>query len=371
MKDLISESFLFAFSFSTCYHIYMLSKLKPIHWILIGLGAMFLLTATGLAGWLIYDNYFAPTDETEDEESTDDDSEDEELDCDTIVLRDDWQIYADEEGFGYTIKYPPDWQYSEELFEGHSFWKVVFGPLGNISETAAIFIGEANYHPLENYRYYLTDGTSPPSVLGENEEVIVDDRTAVRFTNYVTGLEQFRYITYYVSYPIIGVNRLFEGNTEESTRHEHCESDVFYTMLGTYTFGQEYENEECGFSFRYPISWEVESEYYYETASGERATRPTIHLREFSDEDTNEWITMNPRQTDCYYVLSPTIEEEYVNGNKVTTYSNETQGARCIEAEVAMKDNTGRATTSNWISMSSSLETQEIFKQIIETFESE
>lgn len=349
----------------------MLSKLKPIHWILIGIGSIVVLTTSGIAACYIYNKYFATTVEEEPSSAEATEGREEALDCDTILLRDDWQIYADETGFGYTIRYPADWQYSEELFEGHSFRKVAFGPLGNIPETAAVFIGEANYHTLENYRYFLTDGTSPPSVLGENEAVIIEGRNATRFTNYITGLEQYRYITYYVPYPIIGVNRLFEGNTEESIRHDHCEAEVFYTMLSTYVFGQKYENEECGFSFRYPLGWEIESEYYYETAGGERATRPTIHLREVSDEDTNEWITMNPRQSDCYYVTSPEITEEYVNGNKVTIYSNEAQGARCIETEVPVKDNSGRSTTSSWISMSSSEETQKIFKQIIETFESE
>lgn len=350
----------------------MLSKLKTTHWILIGIGTIVTLTATGLALIYYYSEYIAPKESeeevVEEEEPLADDLPEEELDCDTIVLSDDWQTYTNEDGFGYSIRYPSDWQLSEELFEGHSYWKIAFGPEGNISETASVLIGEANYHTLDGYRSLLSDGTSPPYILGESESVLVDMSDATRFFLELEGLEQFKYVLYFAPYEYISINRLFQGHTEESIRREDCDAEVFYTMLGSYMFGQEYENEECGFSFRYPISWEIESEYYYETAGGSEASSPTINLREFGDEETNEWITINPRQSDCYYVLSPEIEEEYVNGNKVTSYTNDSQGAKCIEAEVSAKDRDGDSTTFYWISFSTSEEIQEIFKQMIDTF---
>lgn len=339
-------------------------KLFGKKWILVGLGITSVLAITGVFVWFVYPTYFGPAGGDGEEPA-----KEEELDCDTILLKEDWQTYTETDGFGYTIRYPADWQVSEELFSGHSYWRAGFGPEGNISETAAVFIGEANYHTLENYRHLLSDGTSPPYILGESEDVIVDGENATRFFLELEGLEQYKYVLYYVPYEQIGVNRLFQGNTEESIRRDYCESDVFYTMIGSYEFGQEYEKEDCGFSFRYPLGWEIESDYYYETAGGSVATLPTIHLREVDDEETNEWITIYPRQSDCYYVESPEIEEEYINGSTVTSYYNETQGARCIEADVSVKDKNGKSTSFEWISMSSSEETQEIFKQIVYTFE--
>ncbi len=346
----------------------MLKKLKPIHWIIISFGSISFLLVIGLTGWIIFSSYFTPF---ENEEAEDEEEQEElyEIDCDTIVLDDDWQIYSNSNGFGYTIKYPSNWQYSEELFNENSYWNVAFGPEGNISETAAVFIGEANYHTLESYQHLLSEGTSPPYMLGDNEETRIDGNDATKFILEQEGLEQYKFILYYVPYTHLGINRLFKGNTEQSIRKDYCEAEVFYTMLGSYTHGQEHTNDECSFSFKYPLSWEINKNFYYETAAGEKAQIPTIHLKAEDNKDSNDWIRLNPRQSDCFFVTSPTITTEYINGNEITIYSNESTGGHCIETEVEAKDINGNDTTYYWISFTDDEDIQNIFREIINTFE--
>jgi len=345
----------------------MLQKLKPVHWILIGFTSLILISGIGILGFVVYDNFFGE-DEIEDAEGENESKDEEELDCDTILLKDNWKTYIDNSGFGYSIRYPDDWQFSEDLMEGHTFWKVSFGPLGNISETAAIFVGEANFHTLDSIRIFFS-GMSPPYILGDSEEVLVDISKGTQFKLELTGLPEYKYILYYIPYPYIGINRVFQGNTEESKRRGNCEAEVFYTMIGSYRFGQEYINDECSFSFRYPTSWEIEEEYYYTTAADIEAYVPTIVLKEIGETDTKNWITINPRQSDCDIFITPNKEEIYIGSSKVISFSSSDGSDKCIEAEVSAKDKTGKNTTFHWISFTQEEEIQQIFKHIIDRFE--
>ncbi|MBU4246617.1 hypothetical protein L6303_00715 [archaeon] len=60
-----------------------------------------------------------------------------------------------------------------------------------------------------------------------------------------------------------------------------------------------YSNNEVGITFRYPKTWEITQDYFYTTAAGSRAKRPTIILQKIGDNQSNNWILINPRQFMC------------------------------------------------------------------------
>jgi hypothetical protein len=77
-----------------------------------------------------------------------------------------------------------------------------------------------------------------------------------------------------------------------------------------------YANPEADFTFKYPSNWEVIEDYYYESASGMKAKVRTVTLREKGDEDSNNWIRINPRQFMRRFGLCKTVD-----GNEICTYS--------------------------------------------------
>ena len=57
-----------------------------------------------------------------------------------------------------------------------------------------------------------------------------------------------------------------------------------------------YSNPEVNFTFKYPNNWEIIDDYFYETASGAESETRTITLQKIKDENSNNWIRINPRQ---------------------------------------------------------------------------
>jgi len=60
-------------------------------------------------------------------------------------------------------------------------------------------------------------------------------------------------------------------------------------------------NPEADFTFKYPVEWVVEDEYFYETPAGEKAEYLTVILRETGNEALNDRIVINSRQPQCEF----------------------------------------------------------------------
>jgi len=86
-------------------------------------------------------------------------------------------------------------------------------------------------------------------------------------------------------------------------------------------------------SFSYPPDWEVTEDFVYETAGGATADVPSITLAKIGDDDSNNWIRINPRQfqteygtcldagahTVCTYSADPGVVD--LMGRIVSTFS--------------------------------------------------
>ena len=289
--------------------------------------------------------------------------------CEHITLKPDWQTYENDYKFGYSLKYPADWRVTGEIDEEGKYqgWFVNFSYNAEGDEENSVSIGMRNLHTLEAYQQVATNSKNSPHVFGKNETIPFDYDEALRFTGYKAGQEDYEYTYHWVSYDQIGLNRVFRGPSESSKANDHCEYAVYQTMLGTYRFGKKYENKEVGFEFRYPTSWEIKENYFYETAGGSKAKFPTILLGSKNSNDENEYIRSNLRQADCSTFHQFTPEEEYINGNKVKTYAVEATGT-CVEAEVKAKNKDGKEGPYIFLTYAQDKNTQNIFKQLINTF---
>ncbi len=128
-----------------------------------------------------------------------------------------------------------------------------------------------------------------------------------------------------------------------------------------------YTNEETDTSFNYPSDWEIKSEYYYETAAGEKATVPTIILAkktDTGDDDLNK-IQINLRQKFCEGTAS---SQEDIGGIVVKFYSFPGQTTQCVQAELQGKDVNGKSATYNFVSYFESSEVLDVFKGVVSTF---
>ncbi len=326
-----------------------------------------MLAVSGAAAWYFYSQSRSEEDEANETE----DEQEEAMNCDHITISSDWQTYECEDGFGYSVKYPADWRVgvhgNEE--EWHSGFMAQFSYNGEGGEHTSVFIGKRTPHTPETYKIVMSESEDPPYVFSENKDMIVDGREAVRFTQYRTGEEEYIEDFYWVEYPVLGFYRIIYGPAEESAGNKKCEQAVFQTMVGSFTFGQEYEEEDCKFTFRYPMSWEIESEEYYETAGGVKAKFPSIVLRDKNEDSTSEYISLNLRQTSCSLHTSVTPTTEYVNGNLVRTYTDPTLGV-CLEADVPASNNEGNEAVRTFVTFSQEEDVHIILKQMVETFES-
>jgi hypothetical protein len=62
---------------------------------------------------------------------------------------------------------------------------------------------------------------------------------------------------------------------------------------------QTYSNLETDLTFKYPKNWEIIEDYFYETAGGIKSENRTVILQKIGDNDSNNWIRINPRQFQC------------------------------------------------------------------------
>ena len=343
------------------------SDKKPLNWkkILVFIVIGVVIIGLGVAGWYFYLN-------NQEEKLPDSEiglPESGKVNCDHITLKSTWQTYENNYSYGYTLKYPPDWQIVEEVpGEGRNKGGLVrFASKGKKDQKYSVVIGAEKFSTLETYKNNLTNKESPPYVLKEDETIPFDFDEATRFSGYRTGEENYEYVFHWIPYKYIGLNRSMKGPSEDSKANENCEYAVYQTMLGSYRFGNEYKNKELGFEFRYPTTWEIKEEYFYETAAGSKAKFPTILLGEEGSTETSDYINISLRQSDCSFFYQLTPEEEYVNGSKVKTFTDQNLGT-CIEASVKAKDKDGKTRTHTFMTASQDEDAQNIFKQLIDTF---
>jgi hypothetical protein len=77
-----------------------------------------------------------------------------------------------------------------------------------------------------------------------------------------------------------------------------------------------YSDQRAGFTFKYPRNWEITENNFYGTAGGTKSEKPTIVLQEIMEENSNNWIKINPKQFQCDLGECVHIED-----NVVATYS--------------------------------------------------
>lgn len=79
-----------------------------------------------------------------------------------------------------------------------------------------------------------------------------------------------------------------------------------------------YSNPEVNFTLKYPKDWEITGDYFYETATGIKSEKRTVVLQKVGNQDSNNWIRINPRQFQCN--PGKCID---IDGNTIATYSKE------------------------------------------------
>jgi hypothetical protein len=82
---------------------------------------------------------------------------------------------------------------------------------------------------------------------------------------------------------------------------------------------QTYSNAESNLTFKYPKDWETADEGFYVTAGGSVANQWSVRLQKIEgDEDSNDWIRINPRQFDESDGICTKVGEE-----SICTYSTD------------------------------------------------
>ncbi len=61
---------------------------------------------------------------------------------------------------------------------------------------------------------------------------------------------------------------------------------------------QKYSQGEVHFTFRFPKDWEIIDDDFYVTAGGALATQRSVNGQRIEDENSDNWIRINPRQFD-------------------------------------------------------------------------
>ncbi|MBN1880737.1 MAG: hypothetical protein JW885_01075 [Deltaproteobacteria bacterium] len=115
-----------------------------------------------------------------------------------------------------------------------------------------------------------------------------------------------------VSLPDIGPSGLLVYSYDVTV--EPNAPDTIETLLSTFTIldsspgagdipasWRTYTSSDSSLTFRYPPDWEIISDFVYETAGGAAADVPSIELGKIGNENSNDWIRINPRQFQTEY----------------------------------------------------------------------
>lgn len=293
--------------------------------------------------------------------------------CDNIDTSN-WKNYQYDQ-YGFTFKYPSDWQVKQEQIgstPGPIQWFVHFGPGG----TKTVSIGGSAYE-LGQFKQLITSNQmSPVYKIEKEEKATLDGREGTKLTVKDTGQNFLAYLYYF---PPFNVPYVLRGPAlEESSFFTKCEPQIFQKMLETFKFpkmpgegesvspgteNEAYANLDCKFTLEYPNGWEMKENYYYETAGGSKATVPTIVFAK-KGSATNT-ITINGRQTFCQGEQSKS--QESVDGRTVTI-SDLGGNNWCAQAEIEGLDINGKKATYTFVSYYDDSQIKDAFKLVVKSF---
>ncbi len=139
---------------------------------------------------------------------------------------------------------------------------------------------------------------------------------------------------------------------------------------------ETYTDQEVGFTFRYPVGWQIESATYNVGVDGERATYPTILIGELGDTQNN-FIALNLGQAHCIAGEPYAKTNDYVGGlggrrYDIYYYWNADRTAKiggCLYATFAAKDNAGKAQDYWLVVQSAEEEARAAFEEILSSFQ--
>jgi len=279
-----------------------------------------------------------------------------------------WRTYKK----GFTVKYPSNWSYKEEQPQAAATqWSVSFGPK---NQTALVWIGNTAYD-LSQFKQELTTTMVPGFDIEKEEAVTIDSRAGTKLAVFGHAASYRSYI-YHV--PFFNISYIFQGPAKDPQQFTNCEPEIYQKMLETFKFptlpggggsgDQTYTNDQVDISFDYSSDWEVKSEYYYETAAGEKATVPTIILGRKSDpaNATSNQISINLRQASC--VGAGSVEYETAGSIKVAIYTLPASAQKCAEATVSGKDKNGKTTPYTFVSFFDDPIVKDVIIEVVKSF---
>lgn len=146
-----------------------------------------------------------------------------------------WQTF---EQAGLEMKYPSDWNYTEERLQEYTTqWIASFTPESDTPYFAPNlvrigFIGMS----LEEFKQNLTTDFQPGFTIEEETNVVIDGQLGTRLKVMPEAADHAFYI-YYVPYHNLAY--VFQGPAvETSTIFKNCEPEIYERMIGTFKFPQ-------------------------------------------------------------------------------------------------------------------------------------
>jgi hypothetical protein len=284
-----------------------------------------------------------------------------------------WQTYDN----NYKIKYPADWFYKEAAPEAAaSQWVNAFGKL---NQTAIVWVGTTAY-TLAEFKNDLVTQTPGFNINGD-EIINIDGRPGTKLSVQEKTTSYPSYI-YYV--PFFNISYIFQGPAG-SDQFSFCEPEIYLKMVDSFKFPalpgmeandpnasgmQTYVDTTCNFSFKYLSDWTITENYYYETAGGEKATTPTIILKNKANTAT---IDINLRQKFCMEVpgVSKTRDPLYAESQIYIDFMNYLdQGQTCGQVSLTAPDKNGKNSSYQIVAeFPTNSGIKEVFKDFVRSFQ--
>jgi len=209
-----------------------------------------------------------------------------------------WKHYSNPEA-GFAFGYPGEWTL-EEIRTGEPApgWRV----WGNGLDIYTNFLG--------GFEQYGEMGKRTVALAGGEEVILSVNREMAMLPGDVIEDPNRRLIL--VSIPDIGPVGLLVYSYDVNI--DPGAPETIETLLATFTIlasstdardiptdWRTYTSGDHSLSFRYPPDWEIRDDFVYETAGGATADVPSIVLGKIGDENSNDWVSINPRQFQQQY----------------------------------------------------------------------
>ncbi len=165
------------------------------------------------------------------------------------------------------------------------------------------------------------------------------------------------------------LSRLFHGKDKDSDSSQSTDQPTDTTSDAS-TSIQKYNDPDSSFSFQYPPDWKITENYYYETAAGEKATTPTIVLKNNAGDAT---IYINMRQKFCMEIpdVSKTRDPLYAESEIYIDFFNYLDvGQTCGQVDLTAPDKNGKDSNYRIVSdFPTASGIKEIFKEFVRSFQ--